>query len=232
MKKVIIFDSKNSDSQPRAAQGGSKDHNPKVVIFDFDGTIADSLDAIVHIMNRHSTKYGYKKITNERRDQLRHETSQKILSDFNLSPWKLLFLALRVKAELRKELLHIKPIWGIKKALEDLKKQGFTLGIATSNSKPNVNLFLEKNDLDYFDFVYARTVFSKSRMIKSIMRDFKLNPKNVHYVGDETRDIDAARKAGVGIVSVAWGMHSMELLQANKPDAVVTQPIDLVKILS
>lgn len=205
----------------------------KVLIFDFDGTIADSLDAIVHIMNKLSHHYGYNRITEEKRDQLRHETSQKIMSDFNLSPLRLFFLALRVKRELKREIPHINLIPGMKSALHELKADGYTLGIATSNSKPIVELFLQKHKLDHcFDFIYARTVFSKAAILKSIMRKYRLEPARVVYVGDETRDIDAARRAGTGIVSVAWGMNSKEILAHQKPDHLITEPQSLHKVLS
>ncbi len=204
----------------------------KVLIFDFDGTIADSLDALVRIANKYSKSYGYKRITDEKRDQMRHETSQAIMSDFGLSPWRLLFLALRVKAELRREIPDIKLNSGMKKALDQLHEQGYTLGIATSNSKRTVELFLKNHNLDCFDFVYGRTVFSKATIIKSILRKYNFDPKQVTYIGDETRDIDAARAVGIGIISVAWGMNSAEILRSHNPDHVITEPDSFQRVLS
>lgn len=205
----------------------------KVLIFDFDGTIADSLDAMVHIMNRFSHRFGYKHITEEMRDSLRHETSQKILSEFNLSPWRLLWIALRVKAEMHKQVANIHLIDGMKTAIRQLKADGYTLGVATSNSKVTVEQFLAKHHLtDCFDFVFARTVFNKATLLKAILRHFRFPPKNVWYIGDETRDIDAARVAGVGIVSVTWGMNSAEILKSHQPDHIVTEPASIHRVLS
>lgn len=203
----------------------------RVLIFDFDGTIADSLDAIVRITNRHSKRYGIKQITDEKRDQMRHETSQSIMSDLQASPWRLLFLALKVKAELRREIPEIKLIVGIKKALYELHADGYMLGIATSNSKRTVELFLKNHHLDCFDFVYGRTVFSKSTILKSILRKYKLIPRQVVYIGDETRDIEAARSVGIGIISVAWGMNSAEILRSHHPDHVITEPDSIHRVL-
>lgn len=203
----------------------------KVLIFDFDGTIADSLDAIVHIMNKYAKHYGFSRITEEKRDQMRHETSQSILSNFRMSPIRLFLLATRVKSEMKGELTDIKLIPGIKKAVEELHEAGYTLGIATSNSKSTVELFLQNHKIECFDFVYGRTAFSKASMLKKIMRKYRFDKNDVTYVGDETRDIDAARAAGIKVISVAWGMHSQEILRAHTPDHLITEPQSIKRVL-
>lgn len=205
----------------------------KVLIFDFDGTIADSLDAIMRITNRLSGRYGIRRITDERRDQLRHETSQRIMSDFRLSPWRLFLIAVKVKAELRREIKDVKLISGMKHVLLGLHGDGYRLGIATSNSKATVEDFLQNHNLENcFDFIFARTVFGKASILKAILRKYRLKRKEVLYIGDETRDIDAARQAGVGVISVTWGINSEEILRSHKPDHLITEPASIHKILS
>jgi phosphoglycolate phosphatase len=46
-------------------------------------------------------------------------------------------------------------------------------------------------------------------------------------VGDETRDIDAAREAGVQCAAVTWGIHSRQVLQKHAPAAIIDKPEEL-----
>ena len=57
-----------------------------------------------------------------------------------------------------------------------------------------------------------------------------LHPSNVLYVGDEVRDIEAAKKAGIRIAAVTWGYNSKKALEAYKPDYLVTKPEELLQI--
>jgi len=50
-------------------------------------------------------------------------------------------------------------------------------------------------------------------------------------VGDEIRDITAARKAGMDIASVAWGYNTVESLKSHKPDYLIYEPSQLIEIV-
>lgn len=204
----------------------------QAIIFDFDGTIADSVDEIIRIMNRLSPQYGYKRISEARKEALRHEASESILKDFKISKLKLLFLIRKVKFELNQNIGDVRPVYGMKKTLLNLKDQGYVLGIASSNAKQTVQQFLRDHDLDVFDFIYAKTVFSKSRMIRHVMKQLDVSPESVYYVGDETRDIEAAKRAGVRVIAVTWGINSREILESYNPDHLVDHPDQLASLLA
>jgi len=59
----------------------------------------------------------------------------------------------------------------------------------------------------------------------------KLYTEDVIYIGDEVRDIEAARAAGIKIASVTWGYNLESILTENKPDYIVTQPRDLLNLM-
>jgi phosphoglycolate phosphatase len=206
----------------------------KVIIFDFDGTIADTLDALVSIANRLALEFGYVQITQQELSLLRNLTSREIIKYSGISVLKIPFLVKKVKSELKNKIHEFKPIPGIKEALIELKEHDYRLGIITSNSKDNVTEFLKNNDLaSLFDFIYSGvTIFGKTTIINNVLRQKQIKPQQVIYVGDETRDIEASKKANIKVIAVAWGFNSPEVLAQQKPDFLIHNPSELLTVLS
>jgi phosphoglycolate phosphatase len=206
----------------------------KVIIFDFDGTIADTVDALVSIANRLALQFGYIPITPQELALLRNLTSREIIKYSGISVFKIPFLVKKVKSELKNKIHEFKPIPGIKEALEELKAHGYKLGIITSNSKDNVHEFLKSNDLaTLFDFIYSGvTIFGKTTIINNVLRQKQLKPQQAIYVGDETRDIEASKKANIQVIAVTWGFNSPEILAKQNPDFLIHKPDELLEVLS
>ena len=205
----------------------------KVIIFDFDGTLADTIDILLSITNRLSAEFGFKSATKEELAQLRNLTSWQILKYSGISIFKFPLLIRKLKAELRSEIPTIQLFSGIKEVLLELKKLGFQLGIITSNSRENVLASLENNNLqDTFTFIYSSSTFGKHKVINRWLKREHINPEQVVYVGDEVRDIDAAKKTGIKIISVGWGFNSQEALAAHNPDFLIERPQELIEIMS
>ncbi|NET33855.1 MAG: HAD-IA family hydrolase [Cyanothece sp. SIO1E1] len=206
----------------------------KVIIFDFDGTIADTLDAILKIANRLAEEFGYTPVTPEDVERLKNMTARQVIKHSEVPIFKIPFLLRRVKAELSREIQNLQPIPEVKQALIDLVNQNNQLGIITSNSTENVVLFLKQHNLeDLFDFVYSETtLFSKSRVINRALERKSLERESVLYVGDEVRDIEAARKNQIKTIAVSWGFNSSRILADQNPDFLIHQPQDLVKVIN
>lgn len=205
----------------------------KVIIFDFDGTIADTLNVIVSITNRLAIEFGYKQTSPQELAQLKNLTSRQIIKQSGISIFKLPFLIRKVKEELNKAIEKIRPIPGIKEALIKLNNHDNRLVIITSNSKENVMAFLEKNDLqDLFEFIFSGTTFGKSKVINKLLRQENINPEEAIYVGDETRDIEAARKSNIKAIAVTWGFNSKEVLAEQNPDFLIHHPNDMIEVIA
>lgn len=202
----------------------------KVIIFDFDGTLANTIDVIVDITNRLALEFGYNQTTPAELTRFKSLSSREIVKQSGVSILKLPFLIKKVRAELNKEIAQIQPIEGIKEALQALRAEGDRLGIITSNSKENINGFLEKNEWqNLFDFVYSgTTLFGKSKVINHVIKQQELNREEVIYVGDETRDIEAARRSNVKAIAVSWGFNSPAVLAQQNPDFLVYHPQELI----
>lgn len=205
----------------------------KVIIFDFDGTLADTIDILLSITNRLSAEFGFKSATKEELAQLSNLNSWQILQYSGISIFKFPLLIRRLKAELHSELPHIQLFPGIKEVLLELKKRGFQLGIITSNSRENVWTSLETNGLQgIFTFIYSGSTFGKHKVINKWLRRENINPEQVVYVGDEIRDIDAAKKTGIKVIAVGWGFNSQEALAAHNPDFLIERPQELIDIMN
>ncbi len=205
----------------------------KVIIFDFDGTIADTVDALVSIANNLAVEFNYAQITPEEFVILKNLTSKEIFKYSGIPLFKIPFLLKKVKRELKNKIPELKPIQGIPEALLELKNDGNRLGIVTSNSKDNVKEFLKVNNLDnLFEFVHPGvTIFGKTKIINNILRQKQIKTQQVIYVGDETRDIEASKKSQVKVCSVTWGFNSEVALAKENPDFLIHHPRELVEIV-
>ncbi|MEA5549676.1 HAD-IA family hydrolase [Anabaena cylindrica UHCC 0172] len=205
----------------------------KVIIFDFDGTIADTVDALVTIANRLALEFGYIQITPDELALLRNLTSREIIRYSGISVFKIPFLLKKVKGELKNKIKEFHPISGIPEALIELKNEGYQLGIITSNSQENVTEFLKCNDLDYlFEFIHSGvTIFGKTTIINNVLRQRQIKTQSVIYVGDETRDIEASKKANIKVIAVTWGFNSAEALAKEHPNFLIDHPSELLEVI-
>ncbi len=206
----------------------------KVIIFDFDGTIADSRRTLVNIANELADEFGYDIVTEEEVIRLSNLSSHDVLLQSPIPLYKIPFLLRRVKKELNKHIIKLKPFLGIKEVLTSLQTQGFCIGIVTSNMRNNVLDFLEENQLEqYFDFVYsANTLFGKDKIIRKLINQYQLPLEKTFYVGDETRDIEAAKKSQIQMIAVTWGFNSAGVLARHQPDFLIDEPSQLCQIFN
>jgi phosphoglycolate phosphatase len=125
-------------------------------------------------------------------------------------------------------------IQGMDVVIKNLHAQGFHLFITSSNSTVNVKTFLKAKKLDgYFEKVYGGIgLFNKAGAIKRIIRQNHLQGELVIYVGDEARDVEGARRAGVAMAAVGWGINDPRLLALHHPNFIADSPEKLYNILT
>ncbi|MDE1726988.1 MAG: HAD hydrolase-like protein [Thaumarchaeota archaeon] len=202
------------------------------IVFDFDGTIADTMSVVIKIANKFSDHYGYRKIPLSDLPKLREKRPSEVLKHLGISIFKLPIVVRKIRFEMNKEIVHLQTAIEIKDTLLNLKKNGCVLGILTTNSRENVTEFLKNNDLQLFDFVYTgRAVYGKARLLKKLMKEKTIPHKDPIYVGDEIRDVEAAKKAGIRVIGVAWGYNTKAALQKANPDYIVEKPEELQEII-
>lgn len=205
---------------------------PKVILFDFDGTIADTFENFLVIADKLSEKYNFPKITEDEITRLRAEDVRTLLRIFKIPIHKLPFIARDLKKMQNQMITDVKPFKGIPSIIHELKKEGFKLGVLSSNSNENITTFNKEFGLDVFDYVFTDIgMFGKARAISKFIKNNNLNKNDVIYVGDEIRDIKACKIACVKIISVVWGFNSIEGLKRYSPDFLCETPDEILKII-
>ena len=210
----------------------------KFIIFDFDGTIADTLPYSFQRFLEIAKALQLNDL-NERQiiKEIRSKSYQELLRGSFKRAWlKLPYVVNMIKnmqIELEKEMKNIKFFTGVKSFLFDLKKKGYKLAIISSNRIENINKFIKFNKIDIFDFVHGKTdLFGKERYLKKFLKDFKLDGSEVIYIGDEIRDVEACKKAGIKMIGVSWGLHTIKALKKAGVDYTVKKPEDIFKIIN
>jgi phosphoglycolate phosphatase len=208
--------------------------NIDTIIFDFDGTIADTLELGLKISNSLSEKFNFNKINSiEELEYFRNLSTQAAIKAIGISYIKLPFIAVSFRERLADSISELNPIKGIPEVLIKLSKH-YQLSILTSNSEKNVVKFLKKHQLESYFSSYSTgiSLFNKKRSIKALIKKHKIDSKKVLLIGDETRDIEAAKKCDLPIVSVTWGFHSKVILKSYNPTFLISEPNDLLDILN
>jgi phosphoglycolate phosphatase len=205
-----------------------------IVLFDFDGTLVDSLGNVIQITNRLSEEFGYPKIDLEEFRRLQNLSSRQVFKQLDISVFKLPFLARRFDLEYYKEIPYLRMIPGMKETVQKLKADGHRLGIVSTNSVRNIQTFLQTESLaENFDLILASpSLFGKNRLIKRVLKQQQFSSESVFYVGDETRDIEAAQRSQVRAIAVTWGFNSEPILVAHNPDFLIRHPAELLEIFT
>jgi phosphoglycolate phosphatase len=204
----------------------------KEIIFDFDGTLADTFELSVEIFNEIKDRFGFAEIDRKMIDDFRNLGFREVISEVKMPLWKLPRI-IKVHQEIMlNRTKDIKIFPGAKEVIEKLKEQGFSVGILTSNSKENVEKVLNNNKMPDFDYIQSgKNLFGKDKNLKLILRKRKLRKEEVVYVGDEVRDIQACKKAEIKIISVAWGFNSVDALKKQEPDWLINKPEEILAIV-
>ncbi len=198
------------------------------LLFDFDGTICDSLETFLSISNPTLARMGKKEITAK---EVRSKGVRKLLAERGISIFFLPLLIIFIRIKFLPEIPKLEPFDGIGEVLDELAKKN-ALGIVTTNSKKNVEKFLENNDLDkYFSFVHSSiNYFNKGSKIEKVIKGYKMKKSETYFIGDETRDIESAKRVGIKTIAVTWGIESKNLLKKSHSDKLISKPTELLTI--
>ena len=195
------------------------------IVFDFDGTLADTFDVIKNIAMQEYSEYDIDL------ELFKSEGAKGIIRRLDIPRWKIPGMILNVTSKLRNS-KEIKLFPGIVELLNQLKKD-YKIGIVSSNSQEIINDTLREYGLDdLFEFVYSESsLFGKHLVLKKMCSKYKIDPLDVIYVGDEDRDIVAAKKANIKTIAVTWGFNSKEKLSRENPDYLVDSPMEFLEVL-
>lgn len=198
------------------------------IIFDFDGTLVDSFDYVIEHLNHLADEYNFHKIAPVEAQALRHLNSNELISLFRIPFYKMPRVIYKARKSLHNNITRLNPFTNIPHVLYELTKQGFHLGIVSSNSAENIHSWLKHHQMNhYFHFIHAgSSFFGKKRTLKKVLK--QNNIERAFYIGDETRDIDAAHHSNIYSMAVTWGFNSENILSQYNPHCIAHTPQDIL----
>jgi phosphoglycolate phosphatase len=200
------------------------------VVFDFDGTLADSAGLAVRLYNAIAAREGFKALTAQNLESLRALPLMDRLPLLGVPVHRLPGLMVEVRRDFAGQ-MHTVPVHpGVPELLEGLRQRGLRALVLSSNDAANIRTFLSRQGLEALvDGVHGGvSLFGKARMLRGLMKREQLLPGQLVYVGDEERDVQACREVGVRVVAVTWGVDTVERLRGAGPDALAATPAEVL----
>lgn len=216
----------------RARKRRLQNFQPRLIMFDFDGTIGDTFNAGHEILNLLAEEFSFRPLAAADIPQARDMRLRELIKFLGIPATKLPRISRRGTEELARRIDSIQPLPGVPQALRELHAARFDLGIITSNSEENVRTFLRNHELELFGFVRSCSkLLGKAREIRVARKLGGYSRNEVLFVGDETRDIEACKKARVRIAAATWGYNSVRSLENLEPEFVLTHPGEILPLV-
>lgn len=203
----------------------------QAVIFDFDGTIADSFEYVFKFLKKEAKNT--KKYSASELKKLRQMSMKDLAIYLGVPVWRLPFTYFKGRRVMRAHMERVEPFEGMVEVIRQLHQDGYLLFIASSNSGRNIrHLLRSQGILSCFRSIRSSAgVTGKPALIRQQLIRYRVSRRTAWYVGDEAVDIRAAERAKVRCMAVGWGFASSEKLMQMAPDAFATKPADIVRII-
>src|SRR3954454_5659161 len=202
-----------------------------LVIFDLDGTLADSFPWFRLHVNAVAKRYGFRQVRDEDVDGLRHASTRDILDFLQVPRWKLPFIAHHMRKLKTAHAASIPLFDGVDVLLDTLAANGIRLALVSSDSEANARQKLGPLAGLIADFDCSASVFGKARKFRRVLKRARVDPAKVIAIGDETRDLEAARAAGISFGAVTWGYAAERALRDRQPEMLFTRMEEIVEWL-
>ncbi|MES2097567.1 MAG: HAD hydrolase-like protein [Pseudomonadota bacterium] len=203
-----------------------------LVIFDFDGTLSDSGDWFLSIVDDLAQRFRFRSVSDDEIEALRNKTTREVIAYLGIARWKLPLIAAHVRRRFAKSTDQIELFDGIRAMLATLSDAGVRMVLCSSNAEANVRAVLGADAARFGDYYCGSGLFGKVRKFRRVLADAGLAPERVLSIGDETRDLEAARAVGLGAGAVLWGYANPDALIAMTPDAIFATPGDIIAYLT
>ena len=188
------------------------------IIFDFDGTVADTFQLNVGLIKEMRPDTSKKEI-----ELFRNNGVAVLQKELNLSLKEVLKLLGLAKKQT--QIINKAKIFpGIKNIFDELRKRDIKIIILSSNTTENIEKWLVHQKIKVDKIITNNNIFGKDKLLRKMGRQFV-------YVGDEVRDVEACKKAGVKMIGVTWGFNTKEALKKAGADYLVDNRTELRKLL-
>ena len=210
----------------------------RTVLFDFDGTVFDTVEGITKSVRYALQKHGMDADLNELRcfagpplvdmfmsfSRVDREEAEQLVRDFRER-----YVPIGV--------YESEPFPGIRELLIRLREAGMTLGIATSKPQPMAELLLKRSGLiECFDVVEGSGTHvnndTKQQILARAMESAGAKPEDCVLIGDTKYDVAGAKQCGIPCVGVRWGYAAPGELEEAGAEVIVNNSEELEKVLN
>ena len=201
----------------------------RLAIFDLDGTLLDSFAWFLTIVNTVADKHGFRRIEPHQVEALRGKDTREILKLLEVPLWKLPAIGRDMRRLKAAHLDDIALFPGVDAMLRTLTARGVTLAIVSSDNEPNVRRALGVgNAAAISHYACGASLFGKAAKFSRVVKAARIAPEHTICIGDEVRDAQAARRAGLAFGAVTWGFATEAALRAQAPDHVFAKVEDVM----
>ncbi|MDX6806759.1 HAD hydrolase-like protein [Terrihabitans rhizophilus] len=205
----------------------------RLAIFDADGTLVDSFPWFCSVVNEVARRHGFREAREDEVDKLRGMRTREIMRELSIPVWKVPSIARDLRALKLDAAAELRPFPGTHDLLATLHARGVKLAIVSSDSERSIRRTLGPETSGLISmFRCDASLFGKAGRLKATLRDAVVPAAEAIYVGDETRDAVAAKKAGLRFGASTWGYASEAALRASDPDLVFSRLEDVADLLS
>jgi phosphoglycolate phosphatase len=199
-----------------------------LAIFDFDGTLADTVTWFAGIVNHVADRYGFRRVEEREHEVLRGYEPRRLLKVLAVPVWKVPLIAYHLRTLVARDIDQISLFDGVDALLHTLSRADVRLAVVSSNSHENVHRILGPDNVALIEtFSCGVSIFGKAAKLRAVLGRCDVMPSEAIYIGDEIRDIEAAQAAGMASGAVSWGYNTVESLKACAPNEIFTSIDDI-----
>lgn len=200
----------------------------KVTIFDWDGTLVDSVEHIAESLHRAATELGFPELEREAYRDIIGLGMVEALDKLYPGISRAEMTAIREgygRYFFAREATPQNVFDGMREVLTDLRGPLMGCAVATGKSRGGLDKALRSTALGpHFDLTRcADETRSKPDplMLAEILEFYRLTPDEAVMIGDTTYDMEMAERIGMPAIGVEWGVHDRDALHRHRPIAVV-----------
>ncbi|WP_374471760.1 HAD hydrolase-like protein [Phenylobacterium sp.] len=205
----------------------------RLIIFDFDGTLADSAAFMFGLFGELARKHGLRQVSDAEIAMLRGRSNREVLAYLRCPLWKLPGIARDARRMGAAGADRIRLFDGVPELFSALAARGAKVAIVSSNAEATIRRILGPVLAGQVAaYACGASLFGKAAKFREVVERCGVAPAETLCVGDEVRDIDAARDAGLACAAVTWGYATAEVLEAHRPDVTFDAVSALTAALS